>query len=247
MALLFALLGLAVGGIVNLLGSDLPARRRPSLPHCPYCGSLRPWWAWLALPAYLSGRPKCPACGAPIRALRAAVELGLAIVYAYLWITLGAEMRLPLYMVYMAILALVLVTDIERRLILNVVTYPAIGIAILASFVTPGMVWWSALLGGAIGFAFFWLAALVGHALIGSGALGGGDVKLAAFVGLITGFPLVIEALLITLLSGALVSAVLLVTRLRRLRDPIPYGPFLVLGAAVTLLWGYRLATWLLR
>jgi len=247
MVLLFALLGLAVGGIVNLLGSDLPARRRPRLPHCPYCGSPRPWWAWLALPAYLSGRPKCPACGAPIRALRAVVELGLAIVYAYLWITLGAEMRLPLYMVYMAILALIVVTDIERRLILNVVTYPAIGIAILASFVTPGMVWWSALLGGAIGFAFFWLAALVGNALFGSGALGGGDVKLAAFVGLITGFPLVIEALLITLVSGALVSAVLLVTRLRRLRDPIPYGPFLVLGAAVTLLWGYRLATWLLR
>jgi leader peptidase (prepilin peptidase) / N-methyltransferase len=247
MALLFALLGLLVGAVANQLGADLAARRKPTRPHCPYCGRARPWWAWRGVTALLWRRGTCQSCDARLKPLRPLVELGLAVAYAYLWLAFGLEIRLPIYAVYLAILALILVTDIERRLILNVVTYPAIALAALAALVTPSMTWWSALLGGAIGFAFFFVAALVGNALFGSGAMGGGDVKLAALVGLMVGFPLIVEALLVTLISGALVSVLLLVTRLRKLRDPIPYGPFLVAGAVVALLWGYPLAAWLLR
>jgi leader peptidase (prepilin peptidase)/N-methyltransferase len=175
------------------------------------------------------------------------VELGLAAAYGYLGIVFDPSVRLVLYLIYTAVLALILITDIERRLILNVVTYPSIVFAIVAGFFTPGLSWWSALAGGAIGFIFFFVAAVVGNAVFGSGALGGGDVKLAAFVGLITGFPLVIEALVLAILLGAAVSLILLVTRVRSLRDPIPYGPFLVGGAVVTLLWGYPIAEWFLR
>ena len=168
------------------------------------------------------------------------------IAYVYLWLELGLSVKLALYLVYSAIFALVLVTDIERRLILNVVMYPAILFAVGASFFTPGMVWWSSLGGGAIGFGFFLVAALVGNALFGSGALGGGDVKLAAFIGLLTGFPLIVEALLLTLFIGAIVSLLLIVTHVRNMRDHIPYGPFLVAGAVVALLGDYPLARWLL-
>jgi prepilin signal peptidase PulO-like enzyme (type II secretory pathway) len=38
-----------------------------------------------------------------------------------------------------------------------------------------------------------------------------------------------------------------LITRVRGLRDPIPYGPFLIVGAVVTLMWGYPIAEWFLR
>jgi len=174
------------------------------------------------------------------------IEIGLGVTYGYLWIVLGPSIKLPLYLLYSTILTLILITDIERRLILNVVTYPAILFAFAASFFTPGMTWWSALIGGAIGWAFFYCAALIGNAAFGAGALGGGDVKLAAFVGLITGFPLVIEALVLTILIGAAVTLVLLVTGVRGLRDHIPYGPFLVAGAMITLLWGYPILEWFL-
>jgi leader peptidase (prepilin peptidase)/N-methyltransferase len=244
MIALFALLGLLVGALVNQLGSDLPGRRRLTPPHCPYCGEERPLWQWLSLPAYLIGRAKCPSCGASIKVRHPLIEVGMATAYAYLWIRFGPSIKLVLTLLYTAILAVILITDIERRLILNVVTYPAILLALVAGFLTPGMTWWSALLGGLIGFLFFLIAAAVGTVLFGSGALGVGDVKLAAFVGLITGFPLVIAALMLTILSGAAVSLILLVTRARRLRDPIPYGPFLVAGAMVTLLWGYSMAEW---
>lgn len=94
--------------------------------------------------------------------------------------------------------------------------------------------------------AFFFLAAVLGNALFGAGAMGGGDVKLAAFVGLVTGYPLVIEAIVLTILIGAAVSLALLIVRARSLDDYVPYGPFLVAGGIITLLWGYRIAEWFL-
>jgi len=246
MIALFAILGLAVGGIVNRLGSDLPGRRTVTRPHCRYCGKQRPWWQWVTLPTYILGYRKCPACGKAIGLRHPLTELCLAAVYVYLWLILGPSTKLAVYLVYSAIFALILITDIERQLILNVVMYPAIGLGIAASLFVPGLTLPYALAGGAIGFLFFYLAALVGAALFGAGALGAGDVKLAAFVGLVTGFPLVIEALVLTMITGALVSLFLLVVRIRRTHDAIPYGPFLVAGAVITLLWGFDIAMWFL-
>lgn len=247
MMLIAFLVGVLVGGVVNQIGSDLPAQRLPTMPRCRYCGRDRPWWQWLGVAAYLAGRLKCPSCGAPVGLRRPLVEIGLGLAYGYLWLAVGPSLELIFYLLYGAVFALILVTDIERRLILNVVTYPAIALGFVASFFMPGVTWWSALLGGAIGLLFFLMAAVVGNVLLGSGAMGGGDVKLAAFVGLITGFPLVIVAIVLTILIGAAVSLGLLVLRLRSLDDYVPYGPFLVAGAVITLLWGYPIAVWFLR
>ena len=248
MLMVFAalLFGILVGGVVNQLGSDLPGRGAPTEPHCPYCGRRRPWWQWLSLTAYLVGRAQCLSCGASIGIRRPLVEIGLGLTYGYLWIVLGPSIRLMFYALYSAIFALILVTDIERRLILNAVTYPAMALGFVASFFVPGVTWWSALIGGAIGLTFFFLAAVIGNTVFGSGALGGGDVKLAFFIGLVTGYPLVIEAIVLTILIGGAVSLVLLITRVRSLTDYVPYGPFLIAGAMITLLWGYGVAEWFL-
>jgi leader peptidase (prepilin peptidase)/N-methyltransferase len=244
MTLALFFLGILIGGVVNQLGSDLPARRGLTEPHCPYCGEERPWWQWLGVSAYLAGQPECPSCGAAVGLRRPLVEVGLGLAYGILWLTVGPSIELVFYLLYAAIFVLILITDIERRLILNVVTYPAIVLGFVASFFMPAITWWSALIGGAIGLVFFYLAAVVGNGLFGAGAMGGGDVKLAAFVGLITGYPLVIEAIVLTILIGAVVSLGLLIVRARSLDDYVPYGPFLVVGATITLLWGYRIAEW---
>ena len=159
---------------------------------------------------------------------------------------MGPSVELLFYGLYGAILALIIITDLEHRLILNVVTYPAMVLGLVGSFFVPGVTWWSALIGGGIGLVFFFLVALVGHAVFGAGAMGGGDVKLAAFVGIVTGYPLVIEAIVLTMLLGAVISLFLLITGIRKLQDHVPYGHFLVAGALITLLWGYRIAEWFL-
>ena len=76
--------------------------------------------------------------------------------------------------------------------------------------------------------------------------MGMGDVKLGALVGLMTGFPLVIVAILLSWITGGLVAAMLLVLKIKSLKDPIPSATFMAVAAMVTLLWGQEIWQWYL-
>ena len=243
---LVALAGVLVGGVVNRLGTDLPARRPPQQPRCPYCGEVRPWYQWISLPTFVVNQTRCRNCSAYVPIRYPLVELSLGLLYALLYIWYGGTVQFGFYAAYTTVFALIAVTDFERRLILNLVTFPAMGLALIGSFFTEGMSWKSALLGGVIGYGVFFILAVVGNKLVGPGALGGGDVTLAGFIGMVTGFPLVIEALVLGVLCGGVISLLLLVTRVRTMRDPVPYGPFLIVGGWVTMLWGAEILYWFL-
>lgn len=74
--------------------------------------------------------------------------------------------------------------------------------------------------------------------------MGGGDANLAAFIGLITGFPEVILALLITVLLGGAVSVILVLGRVKKLKSYIPYGVFLAAGGLAVLVFGQAILAW---
>ncbi len=109
----------------------------------------------------------------------------------------------------------------------------------LTQVIKPGIA--NAALGGAIGFAIFLLIALVSR-----GGMGWGDVKLAALIGLATGFPLVFLAIIMAAILGGIVAVALLIAKKRNRRQTIPFGPFLALAAMVTLLWGSNILNWYL-
>ena len=105
-------------------------------------------------------------------------------------------------------------------------------VALLFCFVPPGEDALTTLLGGAVGLSFFSLVALARQ-----GDMGAGDVKLAALIGLMVGFPQVLWALSLGILAGGVVALFLLLTHLRELDSYMPYAPFLCLGAAITLVY----------
>lgn len=85
------------------------------------------------------------------------------------------------------------------------------------------------------------------HSLFKGRALGGGDVKLAALVGLITGFPGMIVAIFAAFLTGALASIILMMLKKKKFGETIPFGPFLVVGTYVALFFGDNIIKWYLR
>jgi len=128
---------------------------------------------------------------------------------------------------------LVTVTDLEHRLILNIVILPAILFALIVSFVDPAMNWKVALVGGVSGFLLSYIAALVSR-----GGLGGGDVTLSTFLGLILGFPQILLGLIFGVFLGGVTAFLLLIIRRVGLKTYIPYGPFLTVTGWVMLIWG---------
>lgn len=260
---LIALLGLLAGGVLNFLADRLPALEMGwRAPTCPYCDAPRPPREWLALLACLQGRGCCRHCGAHFPARVLLVETGTVVLFVLLWNLDGPLGLFPLRIVYSWILLLVLVIDVEHRLVLNVVIYPALLLAAAGSFLHPlrGAQWFW--VGGAFGFAFVYAIYLLG-ALFGlvvsrrrgrplqEVVFGMGDVKLAAFIGLVVGFPEVIFALVLGILLGGVAALGYLLFQLGVQRRYVafaamPYGPFLVAGAWVMLWFGPKVLRWYL-
>jgi len=231
----YALLGWLVGLLINHAADILPERETlRQLPACTRCRTRRPVKAWSALAAYAWGNTRCFRCGQLRlyldRAL--AVELGTPVFFAFLWGRYGPSPELVLISIYTAILILITVTDLEHRLIFNAVVLPAIVGGLLASFFDPGLSWKLAVLGGAVGFILSYLAALFAR-----GGLGGGDVTLSAFLGVIVGFPYILLSLLFGIFLGGLTALLLLLSRRVGLKTYIPYGPFLTITGWIMLIW----------
>ncbi|MGD8737633.1 MAG: prepilin peptidase, partial [Anaerolineae bacterium] len=167
----------------------------------------------------------------------------------------GEWIFLLLYTVYSTIFVLVIVIDLEHRLILNVVMYPAWGLAILGSLIHPTRMFpVLALIGGAVGFGLLYLIYLSGKLFvrilsrrrgkpINAVAFGYGDVRLGLFIGLVVGFPDVLPAIFLALLLGGLAGILYWFVRAVILRDysaftAIPYGPYLAAGAMLVMFFG---------
>jgi leader peptidase (prepilin peptidase)/N-methyltransferase len=76
--------------------------------------------------------------------------------------------------------------------------------------------------------------------------MGGGDMKLGAMMGAFLGWKLVLLAILLGVFAGGAVAIALLTTGSKGRKDPVPFGPFLALGAVLSLLWGNDLLEWYL-
>ena len=255
LAIIFlALLGLVVGSFLNVCIDRLPIGksivRLPS--HCNSCNRRLSAADLVPLFSYIWLRGRCRYCRTRIPPRLPIVELTTGLLFALLTWHYGLNLQLSIALIYACIFMVIFFIDLERQLILDSVVYPAIVLAIIFSFFWNGFYHWpsigilNALLGGAIGLAFMgsvFLIALWRYRSVGGG-MGLGDVTLALLIGLVTGFPLVFVALILGTLSGGLVAVSLLLLRLRRGRDPIPFGPFLVAAAMVVLLWGHDILDW---
>jgi prepilin signal peptidase PulO-like enzyme (type II secretory pathway) len=77
--------------------------------------------------------------------------------------------------------------------------------------------------------------------------MGGGDMKLGIFIGLVLGFPNAIAAIMLSFLLGSIFGIVLIVSRIKKFGQTIPFGPFLSLASIITLLWGEQIVNWYLN
>ncbi len=158
---------------------------------------------------------------------------------AYLQRQYGWSFTLVIEVVYCGLLLLIAAIDLEHSLIPNILVGSgmvlALGFNVLQP--TPGLA--AALWGAGVGGGIFMLLALARR-----NALGLGDVKLASLIGMMTGFPWVLQALTLGVVLGGLAAALLMLARVRQPKQYMPYAPYLVAGSMVTLLYGQGIASW---
>jgi leader peptidase (prepilin peptidase) / N-methyltransferase len=149
----------------------------------------------------------------------------------------GAVPELVVGLLFASILVIASVTDVRDRIISNKLMLFAIGTgALLRGFIHPLPLWsyWAAFTAGGLS---LYLLALLGRMLYKKDAMGGGDIKLLAVIGLFTGLKAVIVAMLAASMAGfLLIGALALLGRYKR-GDAIPFGPCLAIGGLSAYLW----------
>jgi leader peptidase (prepilin peptidase) / N-methyltransferase len=157
-----------------------------------------------------------------------------ALVFAAFGFQLGPDhiVVLAIRSVFVLVLVQVIFFDLEHRLILDRVIFPAMAVAVLVSLL--GHPWWAGIATGLGAGALFLFLSIAGSTLLRAEVLGFGDVKLAAFMGFVLGWPAIVDACFIGVVLGA-VAAIGVGIWQRSLKATFAYGPYLAIGALVML------------
>ncbi len=158
-----------------------------------------------------------------------------ALVFAALSYELGASWLLVIHSIFGLVLVQVIFFDLEHRLILDRVIFPAMALALAVSVLTnPATQWWYGLATGIAAGAVFAILSLMGSLIFKAEALGFGDVKFAAFMGLLLGPLPTVQALFYGVFLAGLGAIAFIIWR-RSLKGTIAYGPYLAAGTLIVL------------
>jgi len=258
---LAGILGAMLGSFLNVCVYRLPRGESVVAPgsHCPGCGKPIAWYDNVPVLSYLALRGRCRRCGTAISAQYPLIELAVALVWAGTVVHWGAGWDALSAAVLTTLLLGMALTDARHYLIPDEFSLGGLGAGLALSLVPGGISPLASVVGAAAGFALLWVVKAAGDWALARGmihgeelqqvleagekptTLGGGDLKMMAMVGSFLGW----RGVLLTAFLGSLAGvAVFLPLVLLKRRSPIPFGVFLAVGAAVTLLVGDALVAW---
>ncbi len=224
---IFAVIGLGVGVLVNSLADYLPERR---LDETAVSFQLTPSGLWQLVK------------GQSTRHRPWLVELSTIILYALLPSLIPTIQNLIVNSFHIAVLILIIVIDLEHRLIFNVVVFPATLIAFLGTFIVTNdeNTIRLALAGAVAGFIMFFVFYKLAQLIYGKEAiaLGMGDVNLSMTMGAMLGFHRIFFALILGIFLGGIITILLLLSRRVNRRTFLPYGQYLAVAGIIMLIWG---------
>ncbi len=242
-AILAAVLGAVAGSFANVAIYRLPRQESLVTPRsrCPHCGHIIRARDNIPVLSFFLLRGRCRDCGGPISWRYPLVEALTALLFLATWLVFGRSLEAVRAALLSLIMVIIIFVDLDHRIIPNAITYPGVAVGLLLAFAGGTGALLNSVAAGAGAGLFFLIVAVVSR-----GGMGGGDIKLAAVMGALLGWPVIVPALFISFFLGGVVGIALLVTGRRRRKDPVPFGPFLAAGGLAGLFWGQVLIRWYL-
>ena len=238
------ILGAVIGSFLNVCIYRIPRDESIAFPpsHCPHCLhrlgplDLIPIVSWI----FLKG--KCRYCAASITSRYPLVEVLTALLFmqaAYMAPTIAAFAERSLAA---ACLVVIFFIDLEHQLIFHRVLAVWLLVSLLPLIDGQTIDYINRLWGAGVGGGFLLLLYVITR-----GGIGEGDVKMSLVAGWWLGLSGAVLYLFIGFLVGGTVAAVLLAAGIKGRRDPIPFGPFLCVGAWTAFYWGASIWQWYWR
>ncbi len=248
------LFGLSLGSFINVLIYRLPKGESIIFPpsHCPHCQIPLKFYDNIPLLSFLILKGKCRSCKQKISIRYPIVE---ALTASLVWLSFykfGISFQAFISTLFFSSLVLISFIDLDSHLIPNKIVYPLLLISLvlfLFSWIfklplVPLMnsSYFSSIYGFLLGGGILYLVALISPFVFKKEGMGGGDIKLASFIGIYLGYYILL-ALLFAFFFGS-IGGLLLIKKGGSTKSEIPFAPFLSLGALFTFMFGFPIARW---
>ncbi len=239
------LFGSVVGSFLNVCIHRLPRGESIIFPssHCPYCNQTIRFYDNIPIISYLILRGKCRFCGKPISPQYLIVEI-LSATFSLILFLKYPIWEYLIYFSFFSSLLVITFIDLKHQIIPDIISLPGIGIGFLSSFVLSRITYLDSFLGIALGGGILYGVALIYYLIMKTEGMGGGDIKLLAMIGAFLGSKAVLVTIFVSALIGSVVGLTIIVLKGKDRKYAIPFGPFLALGAIISLFWGNSLIAW---
>jgi leader peptidase (prepilin peptidase) / N-methyltransferase len=218
----------------------LPARYNLWVPRsaCPHCGHVLSAWENLPVLSYLLLRGRCSACKTRVSLRYPLLEIASAAFAAGALALYGPTgMALAAFGLCAALLAMSAI-DIDTHLLPDSMTLPLLWAGLIVNFNGMFANLHDAVLGAIFGYLVLWVVHWLFRLVRGVEGMGYGDFKLLAALGAWLGWAALPQIVLIAAVAGAVVGLAATWRGRMRFEEPLPFGPFLAAGGAVTLFLG---------
>lgn len=249
MEVLFFIFGALLGSFGNVVIYRLPEGKSIVTPrsHCQSCGKIVPWYHNIPILSWLVLRGKCFSCGAPFSIRYPLVEFLMGILFLILYVEFGFQWLTLEYGIFIFGLVIVSFIDIDHFILPDFFTLGGTLIGLIGAFINPQREFLDAFLGVLMGGGFLWLIAYAYWFLKKEEGMGGGDIKLLAWIGAVLGWKAIPFVILVSSISGSIIGIMIMLKNKGNLKTVIPFGPYLVLGALIYLLGDPDLGRWYLN
>ncbi len=241
MILLFFGLGLLFGSFFNVVGLRVPKK----LPfandrsRCPQCNHQLAWYDNIPLISFAIQQGKCRYCKGKISYIYPVVEFLTGFFFALSYIQIGLEMELVTALLLVSLLMIILVSDLAYMLIPNKVLLFFLPFLVMMRFLVPLDPWWSSIVGAVVGIAVLMLVIIISR-----GGMGAGDMKLFGVLGIVLGLQGTLLAFFLSCIIGAIIGVILIGLKIVDRKQPVPFGPYIVIASFITYFFGERLIDW---
>jgi len=238
--------GLLIGSFLNVCilswGKEPPESVLRPRSRCPKCGNQIAWYDNIPVISWLILLGKCRHCKQRISLMYPLVELATCVLWVYFVWLFGPTIAAVRAAVFFTLLLGILVTDARAYIIPDEFTIGGIVLGLIITGIGGGMHGIAfSLIGGALGFGILWLVGWLGSIILKQDAMGGGDIKMMAMVGVFVGW----TGVLLTIFIGALIGTIVfLPLSLMGRKKLVPFGVFLAIGAGVAYLFGVKIVQW---
>ncbi|WP_374035004.1 A24 family peptidase [Bdellovibrio bacteriovorus] len=245
---LFFVLGAIFGSFGNVVIYRLPREESVVKPrsYCYSCKTQIKWYDNIPILSWFILRGKCRKCHAKFSFRYPLVELIMAVLFALSYHYAGLTWTLLEYLIFIFGLVVCTFIDLDHMILPDEFTLSGIVIGLIGAALNPQREFLDALFGVLMGGGFLWGMAYVYYMFTKNEGMGGGDIKLLAWIGAIVGWKAIPFVIMTSAIVGSVIGLIAARKQKAGLKTVIPFGPYLALGAVIYLFGGEAIALWYL-